>query len=303
MNGSLIWRRVRLEALSFERGEAAPTTGQSREVRGVELDLDRRRRLLAERVARDQPASRGTAASSRRRQAAVVARLGAVVDQMHEAGVVERRIGHQRAVWRGPACSNQQQAERGAVAGSPCRARRGTSRRRRTRPRPRWPARPSPPPLAAVARLPARHNHVGGARADAAVVDFERAHLAPARRQLVVARQHCSLGSRRRSSGRRRRISAASCSIVTAASTSSATHWRRADPGRRGRAPIVLSSRDQRRAHDRVAAGAGIGRTCDRVDRRGRRQALSVQLNSQIAVLFVADAALWAGGRRARRAP
>ena len=190
------------------------------------------------------------------------------------------------------------------VAGSPCRARRGTSRRRRTRPRPRWPARPSPPPLAAVARLPARHNHVGGARADAGVVDLERAHLAPARRQLVVAQQRRRrLGSQRRSSGRRRRISATSSSIVTAASTSSATHWRCADPGRRGRAPMFLSSRDQRRAHDRVAAGAGTRRTCGRVDRRDRRPALSVLLNSQIAVVFVADAALWAGGRRARRAP
>ena len=259
-------------------------------MRGVELDLDRRRRLLAERhLARDQPASRGTAASSRRRHAAVGARLGAVVDQVHEAGVLERRLGHQRAVWRGPACSA---SSRVLLRGSPCRARRGTSRRRSTRPRPRWPARPSPPPLAAVARLPARHNHVGGAREDAGVVDLENAHLAPARRQLVVAQQRRRLSNRRRSSGRRRRISATSCSIMTAASTSSATHWRRADPGRRGRAPMFLSSRDQRRAHDRVAAGPGTGRTCDRVDRRGRRQALSVQLNSQIAVLFVADAAL-----------
>ena len=97
--------RVRFEALSFERGKAA-RAGRSRAVRGVELDLDRRRRLLAERhLARDQPASRGTAASSRRRHAAVVARLGAVVDQVHEAGVLERRLGHRRAVWRGPACS------------------------------------------------------------------------------------------------------------------------------------------------------------------------------------------------------
>ena len=62
--------------------------------------------LPAERhPARDQSASRGTAASSRRRHAAVGARLGAVVDQVHEAGVLERRLGHQRAVWRGPACS------------------------------------------------------------------------------------------------------------------------------------------------------------------------------------------------------
>ena len=176
------------------------------------------------------------------------------------------------------------------------RARRGTSRRRRTRPRPRWPARPSPPPLAAVARLPARHNHVGRAREHAGLVDLEKTHLAPAHHRLVVAQQRRRrLGSRRRSSGRRRRISATSCSIVTAASTSSATHWRRADPGRRGRAPMFLSSRDQRRAHDRVAAGPGTGRTCDRVDRRGRRQALSVQLSSQIAVLFVARGTL---GRR-----
>ena len=76
---------------------------------------------------------------------------------------------------------------------------------------------------------------------------------------------------------------------------------RRSRPSRKG--ADVFVERDHRRAHERVAAGAGTRRTCGRVDRRGRRQALSVQLNSQIAVLFVADAALWAGGRRARRAP
>ena len=210
-------------------------------MRGVELDVDRRRRLLAERAS----GARSTCISRHGRIESSTARCCRCSPRRcRRPGARGRRC---RATTRASACclartglQHQQQAERAAVAGAPCRS---TARHQSSPPHSTTTALAGTPVAATFGR---RRPTAGATQSRWRRSSRRRRRRPRARTPRTSApparRRSSALGSQRRSSGRRRRISATSCSIVTAASTSSATHWRRADPGRRGRAPMFLSS-------------------------------------------------------------